>query len=128
MEENMLADTVLGPVVWNVPRDDFSILSKFARRIYCMRNADKLRLFFLGMLAADKEMPAEDKTGYHAWLQKIDWVKFLGTTRDVAFWKLHVEKKSYPINATLFSGINCEYWRLFRCFKEGCRQDASGVV
>ncbi len=84
-------------------------------------------MFFLGMLAADSEMSHEDKRGYLAWLSSVDWPAFLGTVRDAACWKLYVNKEVSPIDATLFSGINSEYRRLFRCFKSGAKPWQNGV-
>jgi hypothetical protein len=126
--EMRVADIALSPWVWNVPRGNFSFVEKLSRKIYCARHADKLKMFFLGVLAADKEMSDEDKVGYHAWLLDLDWSQLLSSTYDVAVWKRHVDRKENPIDAALFDGANSEYRRLFRCYKDGYPPRGTGIV
>lgn len=123
-----VADTILGPWVWGVPARRFTLLNKLSRKIYCRMHADKLRMFYLGMLAGDASMSPKDKEGYQAWLNGVDWAKFLEKVRDVASWKKVADKESNPIDATLLNGINAEYQRLFRCFKDGRFPGQIGVI
>lgn len=123
-----IADTTLGPMVWNVPSYSHYSLGKLKRWLYCLRHAQKLRMYFLGMLGNDPNMSGEDKAGFYEWLAKVDWVDFLANVRDTAHWKRFVDHEPYPIHAALFQGINCEYRRLYRCYKDGYNQNDNGVI
>lgn len=121
-----VADATLGPLVWNVPRtNSFSSLTeKLQRKLYCKLHAKEIRMFYLGMLAADKEMSPEDKLGYYKWLLDANWAKFLEGVYLEANWKSKVDKLDDPIWATIAS----DYERLFRCFKSGSRPNEMGVM
>jgi hypothetical protein len=118
-----VADIVLGPTVWGVPPlKTISLFGIIRRRIYCYKHGDKLRIFFLGMLASDTTMSPEDKLGYYAWLEKVNWAQFLAKVRDVAHWKKVVFEEHNPIDATLLEGVNGEYQRLYRCYQSDSRK------
>lgn len=94
---------------------------------YYRHHAREARAFFLGMIAADPTMSAEDKEGYYNWIEDADWEKFLKNLFLSAGWKKRTERVEDPIWASL-SGINGEYERLFRCFKDGHRLTEMGVL
>lgn len=119
-----VVDAVLGPIVWGVPYNDLRITTRLKRKIYCMWNAQKIRMFYFGMLAMDKHMAEEDKAGYYAWLRDVEWHKLLASTFDKAHWKRRVDKISDPVAASLRD----DYDRLFQCFKMGSNPHSTGVV
>ncbi len=110
-----ISELALGKLVWSAPLFAPTPLGRLAEGVYCRWHADKFRLFFLGMVAADQNIAPEEKVEYCTWLQGLPWYKLARAVFDTAPWQKSAEKAADPI----YAAIRIEYHLIFRRFQRG---------
>lgn len=123
LEDVMLTDLVLNPLVRDIPRRDSALFPSIQRMIYGKLYTQRFRAFFLGMITATPEIPEDTKATFGQWLEPA-WTELLCATSDRLHWDKHGDAQARGTERVLRS----EMMRLFRCFQGGFRVTDRFVV